>query len=360
MGMQVELASFEKPDHALLRDSYGENINRVKKFRTLQLLRGGQSRKYDIVVNTHGDMLPFFRQGMSKKNAITYCHYPMAGCLMDCGDPDYAECLQNLSLAGMTPQGYDTYRQSARAAYEKMMRNTTVLTNSQFSRDAILKIFGVNSRVLYPPVDTDAFSSAAASEEREDSVLVISRFHPSKKIENAIHLAKLLKQNGIAKCVRIAGNISPAGAAYYAHLRGLAERYDLGDFVRFEPNVRFTGLLEMMRQSKVYLHPLPGEPFGMSTVEAMSAGLVPVVPDLGGHTEFVPAKYQFHTFGQGVDAVAKALEAPSSERALLSRSAQKYSVANYVKQFQQIVSELLGIAPAKPVILAKKIDHAAA
>jgi glycosyltransferase involved in cell wall biosynthesis len=218
----------------------------------------------------------------------------------------------------------------------------------------------VDSQVLYHPVDVEAFRGAAASEEREDSVLVVSRFHPSKKIENAIHLAKLLKQNGIAKRVYVAGNISPSGAAYYNYLQSLAKHYGLEDFVRFELNVRFDRLLEMMRKSKAYLHPLPGEPFGMSTVEAMSAGLVPVVPDLGGHTEFVPEKYQFHTFGQGVEAVARALEASSSERALLSRSTKKYSAANYVRQLQQIVTDLLGIAPAEPVILAKKFDHLAA
>src|SRR3712207_5045110 len=99
-----------------------------------------------------------------------------------------------------------------------------------------------------------------------------------------------------------------------------------------------------MRRSKVYIHPLPGEPFGISTVEAMSAGIIPVVPDIGGHTEFVPAKYQFHTYGEGVQAVAAALAAPASERIRLSHSTQKYSVINYVKKFQEILAEVMDIS----------------
>ena len=113
-----------------------------------------------------------------------------------------------------------------------------------------------------------------------------------------------------------------------------------------------------MRNSKVYFHPLPGEPFGMSTVEAMSAGVIPVVPDIGGHTEFVPAKYQFHTFKQGAQAVEAALNAPGSERIQMSHSTQKLSVMNYIKSLQQILSEVLDIdkspLQSKPLISSSK------
>jgi glycosyltransferase involved in cell wall biosynthesis len=92
-----------------------------------------------------------------------------------------------------------------------------------------------------------------------------------------------------------------------------------------------------MKEAKVYFHTLPGEPFGISTVEAMSSGLIPVVPDIGGHTEFVPLKYQFHTFREGVKVVSNALNAPSSERILISNSVKKYSVRNFIQRFQVII-----------------------
>ena len=31
---------------------------------------------YDLVINTHGDIDPFYHESFSKNNAITYCHYP--------------------------------------------------------------------------------------------------------------------------------------------------------------------------------------------------------------------------------------------------------------------------------------------
>jgi glycosyltransferase involved in cell wall biosynthesis len=124
------------------------------------------------------------------------------------------------------------------------------------------------------------------------------------------------------------------------YLRYLIDRYDLGDYVTIEANVSFSRLLDLMRESKVYFHPLLGEPFGISTVEAMSAGLIPVVPNIGGHTEFVPLKYQFSTFGEGVEAVSSALKASNSERMLISDSVKRYSIDSFIHHFQQIVTNL--------------------
>ena len=356
MGIDVELSTLEKPDMQLIYDAYGTSIEAdLKKIRTLNIFQKYCPRNCNVTVNTHGDMLPFYHNDFNKKNAITYCHYPIASHLIDCGDPDYSAALQNMCLLGMTPSLQYRYFNAARTAYIKMMVNSTVLTNSNFSRKAILKSFGVDSAVLPPPVDVDIFRNACLiSNSRDDSILVISRFHPSKKIENVIHLAKLLHQNELGTEMNIVGNMLPDAVGYFNYLNNLVKHYELEDFVRFEINLRFDRLLNLMRRSKVYVHPLPGEPFGISTVEAMSAGIVPVVPDIGGHTEFVPAKYQFRTYGQGVGAVAAALAAPASERAKLSHSTQKYSVTNYITKFQQILTDITDIGKkhmeAKPVI----------
>ena len=345
MGIGVELSTVEKPDMALIHDAYGTSVSEdIKKIRTLNILQQYGPRNYTFTVNTHGDMLPFYHRDFTKKNAITYCHYPIARYLIDCGDPDYLAVLQNMCLLGMTPAVRNGYHDAVRSAYIKMMLNSTVLTNSEFSRKAIFKTFGVDSTILPPPVDVDIFrNSCLASNVRNDSILVISRFHPSKKIENAIHFAKLLCQNEVGICMNIIGNMPPDGIGYFNYLNDLVRHYGLENFVRFEINVRFDRLLDLMRRSKVYIHPLPGEPFGISTVEAMSAGIIPVVPDIGGHTEFVPARYQFHTYGEGVQAVAAALAAPSSERIRLSHSTQKYSVTNYIEKFQQILIRVTDI-----------------
>lgn len=360
MGIDVELETVEKPDMALITKAYGESAGLdIKKISRLDLLRKDKDQQHDLTINTHGDMLPYFRENFTKKNSIVYCHYPIVVNRMDPSDPTYPNTLHNMCFSGYPLEYSMKFFAEARSSYWKMMKNSTVLTNSEFSRESIFQEFGVDSTVIPPPVDVDTFRDAAlSSDARSDSVLVVSRFHPSKKLKNAIRLAKLLKQNKICKYVTIAGNMSPADSAYFNHLNNLVTQLGLGDFVKFEVNVNLERLIELMRVAKVYFHPMPGEPFGISTVEAMSAGLIPVVPDIGGHAEFVPSKYHFNSLDQAVEVVARALDAPESERMQISHSTQKYSTASYVKKFQQTVTEVLDLN--KPIqnapILVSRMD----
>jgi glycosyltransferase involved in cell wall biosynthesis len=194
-------------------------------------------------------------------------------------------------------------------------------------------------------VDVDKFRNAVmlfrSDREKANTILVVSRINPSKRLENPIRIATLLKRQKTADRMIIVGNLSPDDFQYYLHLNRMVKDYELERFVKFETNASFDVLLDLMRQAKVYLHPLPGEPFGISTVEAMSAGLIAVVPDIGGHTEFVPRKYQFHTLGEGVEAIADGMQASDSERKLLSDSVRKFSVSSYIRSFQKIVNDLL-------------------
>jgi alpha-1,2-mannosyltransferase len=93
--------------------------------------------------------------------------------------------------------------------------------------------------------------------------------------------------------------------------------------------------------AKVYFHPRIDEHFGISIVEAMASGLVPIVSDVGGHTEFVPPKYHFHTLGHAADLIASAFEGTDSERRALSNFTAKFSNSNYVLSLHRILSELL-------------------
>jgi glycosyltransferase involved in cell wall biosynthesis len=117
--------------------------------------------------------------------------------------------------------------------------------------------------------------------------------------------------------------------------------FDLEDYVTLETNVCLYNLLSIMREAKVYFHPLVGEHFGISIVEAMAAALVPIVSNVGGPTEFVPKKYHLHTFEEAVKIISTAFNTTYTERVQISNSVSKFSISNYVEGFQKIVNELL-------------------
>jgi glycosyltransferase involved in cell wall biosynthesis len=99
----------------------------------------------------------------------------------------------------------------------------------------------------------------------------------------------LLKQNNIGSGMKIIGNMDyNYDLDYYLSLNQMVRDFDLKDYVTLETNVCLNNLLSIMREAKVYFHTMVGEHFGISIVEAMAAGLIPVVSDVGGPTEFVP------------------------------------------------------------------------
>jgi alpha-1,2-mannosyltransferase len=371
MGIDIELTTLEKPNITKLENAYGKGIasiiKSIKKVNILRLLdeqsiNNIMKEGYDIIINTHGDIVPYYNKSFSKKNAITYCHYPSAKFFIQSENKAYLE--KHLKIARASSSNSLTsdldqhntqnnivdfnkkrYLEWLKDAYDNLMKNSTILTNSDYTRKAIFKTYGIDSAIiLNPPVYVDTFRNSAlslsSSDEREDIILVVSRIDPLKRIENAIMLAKLLKENNIGKGMKIVGSLDYYYDDYYSHLKKMIVDFNLVDYVKLEIDISLDKLLSVMSKSKVYFHPRPGEHFGISIVEAMSAGLVPVVPDVGGQTEFVPSKYQFHTLEQAAQIMSSAFNIPDSERILISNSVNRFSASNYIRGFQQVINKL--------------------
>jgi glycosyltransferase involved in cell wall biosynthesis len=239
-----------------------------------------------------------------------------------------------------------------------MLEKGTVLTNSYFSKDAIQRQYiNVNPIVIYPPANVEKFREAALySTIRENAILVLSRFSPDKEIENAIKVASIMKDKKIDAKMTLAGNISEENREYVKNLEEMIQDKRLADRVCIRVNVSFSHLLDLMKQSKVLLHPLAGEPFGIAIVEAMSAGLIPVVPNIGGNTEFVPSQYHFHTCEEAANIIkhALSLSAEDSERVRMSEIASKFSVKNYKENLKITINSMLAsTTPTTPTFKVK-------
>jgi glycosyltransferase involved in cell wall biosynthesis len=373
MGIETDLTTLEKPNIAKLENAYGKSIasviNQINKMHILHLLEEQSinnttiGKEYNIIINTHGDIVPYYNKSLSKNNAITYCHFPSAKFFIEAEDKAYLEKHLKISRASSNsvstsidqhnPQrntntdfNKNRYLEWLRDAYEKLMKNSTILTNSEYSRKAIFDAYGIDDAiVLSPPVDVDTFRNAtllsSSYDEREDIILVVCRIDPLKKIENAIKFAKLLKENNIGKGMKIIGSLDLYYSDYYSYLKKMIADFNLTDYITFETNISLDKLLLFMKKSKIYFHPRPAEHFGISIVEAMSAGLVPIVPDIGGQIEFVPSKYHFHTLEQAAQIASSAFDIPYSERVLISDLITKFSTSNYIKHFQHVINEIL-------------------
>jgi glycosyltransferase involved in cell wall biosynthesis len=370
MGLDLDITTYTQPDLSKLENAYGKSltsvmrkvrkVNVVSSFNEHSIRRSIRRERYDININTHVDLLPYYQDYFSKKNAVVYCHFPMAKQYIESRNLQYLkrdlriikdqEQENTLSNNDTGSKNKEKYFQMVRYFCENLMKNSTVITNSEFSRKAIFEAFDSDDidevQVLSPPVDVDTFRrvllSSPTNKREDDIILVVSRIDKQKKIENAIRLAKLLKQNNIGSGMKIIGNIDyKYDLNYYLSLNQMVIDFDLEDYVTLETDVCLNNILSIMREAKVYFHPMVGEHFGISIVEAMAAGLVPIVPDVGGPTEFVPKEYHFHTFEEAVKIISTAFNTAYTERVQISNSVSKFSISNYIEGFQKIVNELL-------------------
>jgi glycosyltransferase involved in cell wall biosynthesis len=397
MGFKVDLASFNEPNMEELKKDFGDIVDSVDVrpipldlFSMLgmtdsavsQDMTGTKDRQsttntdktttttkaantydndseYDLIINTHGDLLPYYNQTAdhsaenSKKSIITYCHFPLVPQLLqedNNNSQGYMRFLRKwINVDDIEEEFKEKILDNVSKTYDLMIKNTTVVTNSNFSKRAIEQHYGstVKPVVIYPPVDTDKFHKIALhSEDRENMILVVSRFSPDKQLENIIEIGKILiNEIKIDAEIILVGNISTEDRQYLEELKQLIRKYNLDDKVTARVGISFDQLLELMRKSKVYLHPLAGEPFGISIVEAMSAGLIPVVPDEGGYTEFVPEYYQYHTHQQAADVIGKILIASDNnmqtERTQLSEGVSKFSTNTYKADLRKVIETLL-------------------
>jgi glycosyltransferase involved in cell wall biosynthesis len=382
MGIDIYLTTLEKPNISRLENAYGKDfvsvLGNLKKINVLRMLDEQNISKelkneYDIIINTHGDIDPYYSDTLCKNNAITYCHFPSAKFYIENEEKAYLEKQLKINRALTENDIEDTtisknkkkdnftekiyknnfdkkqYLKWLKETYDKMMQNTTLLTNSEYSRKAIFDTYGIKDcNVLYPPVDVNRFCNSISTQyfnknkdKREDIILVVSRIDPSKEIEKAIKLAKLLKEKEIGIKMLVAGSLDSYFNDYYLYLKKTIEDNDLFDYVKIEINITFNKLLSFMKKSKIYFHPRPGEHFGISIVEAMCAGLIPIVADKGGQTEFVPKKYQYRTLEQASQIILHSLDASDLERLNISNSVQRFSTSNYIKNFQHVVNKLI-------------------
>ncbi len=154
-----------------------------------------------------------------------------------------------------------------------------VLANSFFSRESILRAYGVNARVCYLGVDPFLFTDH--HEQRENFVVGIGSFNPSKNIEFVIGALSLVKVNR-PRLLWI-GNYSVPD--YIQKLKQSARSLNV-DFVMKEL-VSDSELVDILNRSTAMVYAPRLEPFGFAPLEANACGTPVVAVAEGGVRETV-------------------------------------------------------------------------
>ncbi len=146
---------------------------------------------------------------------------------------------------------------------------------------------------LFVPVDLKSFSGGI----KKNYILSVGRFFPylhSKKYEVLIDAFRAVHKEIPHWELHIAGSVDPGMEQYVAQLKKLAQELP----IVFHDDISFTELKKLYSHASLYWHaagfgenpiehPERFEHFGVSTVEAMASGCVPLAYRGGGQPEII-------------------------------------------------------------------------
>lgn len=227
----------------------------------------------------------------------------------------------------------------------KLRKIKTVVCNSNFTKKFIDKEYGVSSIVLYPPVNVEAFKSA----KKENIILSVGRFTDllhNKRQDVLVEAFKKLKFKNW-KLIIVGGD--EEGKKYVANLRKMAKGFP----IEIITNPRFNELKIFYSQAKIFWtaagfgineekEPEKVEHFGITTVEAMAAGCVPVVIRKGGQPEIVKEGINGLLWEKEEELVEKTLKLIKEPKLLekLAKVAEKrvadFSEERFCQQLKEI------------------------
>ncbi|NTV23475.1 MAG: glycosyltransferase [Nanoarchaeota archaeon] len=170
---------------------------------------------------------------------------------------------------------------------ESAFKYDKIVCNSRFTQDA-LKRYGVSADIIYPPVATSRIKPG----KKDDLIVSIGRFTYEKKHEVMIDAFRQMGAKGW-KLVLVGAFRDEAlyKKEYLSMLKEKAKGLD----IEFMLNVPHPEVIKILQKAKIYWHARgygekgeeEHESFGMTTVEAMAAGCIPVVIHLGAQPEII-------------------------------------------------------------------------
>jgi alpha-1,2-mannosyltransferase len=247
------LVAFEAPMLTRLLGVSGRFVRLIRLLLVNNFLEKN-SGKYDLIIDASSSV--------PTKADIVYVHYPAV-----------------LRTSGKSGLHWAVYDKLVKHASKRLLGEPKlVLCNSSWTAEKFKSVYssGLRVEVLHPPVDVEYFSKVADN-TKENTVVTVSRFTPEKNLEKIVDVASKLKGFNF----KLIGNKAKYSEPVIDKIEKMIKELK-ADNVELLFNVPRSKLREVLGSAKYYLHPPYAEHFGISVVEAMSTGCIPVVYRDGG------------------------------------------------------------------------------
>ena len=278
--------------------------------------------------------LPLLPKSMAEKT-IVYVHFPTPKDLKRPRIPrDYTSTIWRklyIQLYLFISNNIEYNNEEINLDY---IKKATILTNSNFTKNAIKKTWNIDSTVIYPPCPQYSFPLEEKIKIETDTMTVCSlgRFVPEKEYDTILQIAKQRPQLKF----ELIGGVAEDKISYLNSLKNKAPKN-----VTFHVNATVNQKMEILKKSKILIHSFKGEHFGIALIEAMSAGLIPISHNSGAAKEdnIVEEKFRYEDIDSALNCLDRAVSEWNLEKASqLRQYAQNFSMENYNKNLKLFIT----------------------
>lgn len=288
---------------------------------------------YDLVINTNNTSCL-----TRHSNVITYIHFPRKYRVFSNLKSIHDRRLGKKSLWDYKQDLFYLSRYLHRR-YGSFLPTEKVLANSKFTKAAIKSVYDVRGKdieVIYPSIQTNDMRGRVG---KKNIVLSLGRFEPLKKQIKQIHLAKQLPGLEFYLCGFVQDKEYLNKCVKEVEALGLKN-------VNFFPDVSFSKLQSMFEIAEFFIHTTEKEPFGITVIEAVKYGCIPIVHNSGGTLETVPNEMcRFEDLESVLSKFQKLQQLEAVEKDTIVEQLQnnllKFDEKNFIKAFEQQIKERL-------------------
>lgn len=234
-----------------------------------------------------------------------------------------------------------------------------IMANSNWTMNHLVNLFEVpdKTQVVYPPCDVTEFRELPFNRQqpRFNQIVSVSQFRPEKDQLLQLRALEYLQKEGKlpvdAKLILIGGVRNADDQKLLDSLAQKAKDWGLENHVEFRQNVEFSEILLAFSESKVGIHTMLDEHFGIGVVEMMAAGLITVAHNSGGPKRDIigaadTAGYLAETAEEYGEAMLKGLtEFDSHFHTQMRKNGQEqaliFSNENFMDQFSRSMESFI-------------------
>lgn len=351
LGVEPDILTFGLSfDPLLIQSTYGQDLKMRFRFvlngfpwkfipQDFQIFKFNAllkfiSADYQLLIDSSNSQI-----FLPKKPAVlSYVHFPRERRLLNNSD-------NSQPYLKSTPFSFPRIsRKIIRVIYKLQKVNPIhkIICNSLFTRQSFLEVYpdlkSEEIQVIYPPVDSSLYE--CNNFQKENAVISVGRFSPDKRQLDQIKIAQLIPNIKF----HLLGFVN--NPKYFNKCKDFINKNNITNVILY-PNAPLGETINLLKSSKYFLHLLVDEPFGVTAVQAIAAGCIPLVHDSGGQRETVPnSELRFSLIEEIPQMIARHEEKEPGEitkilNSLQNNARNKFDQSVFDEKFTKVLQQIL-------------------